>query len=142
MKARLSLPERPSALFLLAVLDILVVLLIFFALIPVVAQQAGYGVQTATATTVRPQTDPSKTVVLTVRANPRPVFRLDQEAVQLEDLGDRLEELKEEKGIETVLAMLDTRLENGLFVEVMEIVLAAGLEFQGGLTAESADSGP
>lgn len=137
MKATISLPERPSGLFLLAVLDILVVLLIFFALIPVVAQQTGYGVQTATAGTVRPQINPSKTVVLTVRAEPRPVFRLDQEAVQLEELGSRLETLKEEKGIVTVVAILDRQLENALFVELMEIVLAAGLEFQGGLTAEA-----
>ncbi|MDP7108003.1 MAG: hypothetical protein QGH41_13035, partial [Roseibacillus sp.] len=41
MKAQISLPERPSALYLLAVLDLLAVLLIFFALIPAVAEQAG-----------------------------------------------------------------------------------------------------
>ena len=41
MRAQLTLPEKPSALYLLAVLDIIAVLLIFFALIPAVAEQAG-----------------------------------------------------------------------------------------------------
>ena len=44
MRAQLTLPEKPSALYLLAVLDIIAVLLIFFALIPAVAEQAGVPV--------------------------------------------------------------------------------------------------
>ena len=41
MKPKLTLPERPSALYLLAVFDLLVLLLIFFVLVASVAQQAG-----------------------------------------------------------------------------------------------------
>lgn len=128
MKAKLSLPERPSALYLLAVLDILVVLLIFFALIPLVDQQAGAASARIEISSRVPSVDAKKKVILNVKAGAQVLYRLEGKTIELSRLGEELGRIKEERGIEVVVAVTDENMKAGVMFQIEEIAVEAGLD--------------
>ena len=129
MKASLTLPERPSALYLVAVLDVLVVLLVFFTLIPVVAQQSGMQVELVEMSSRLSSLDLGKSVALTIkpgyRDNP-PQYYLNARRIAYEDLKDALEEAREEAGVRTVIVSADKRLQLSV-IEITLVIDNAGL---------------
>jgi biopolymer transport protein ExbD len=128
VKAKLSLPERPSALYLLAVLDILVVLLIFFALIPLVDQQAGAASARIEISSRVPSVDAKKKVILNVKAGAQVLYRLEGKTIELSRLGEELGRIKEERGIEVVVAVTDENMKAGVMFQIEEIAVEAGLD--------------
>jgi biopolymer transport protein ExbD len=128
VKAKLSLPERPSALYLLAVLDILVVLLIFFALIPLVDQQAGAASARIEISSRVPSVDAKKKVILNVKAGAKVLYRLEGKTIELSRLGEELGRIKEERGIEVVVAVTDENMKAGVMFQIEEIAVEAGLD--------------
>ena len=138
MKARISLPERPSALYLLAVMDLLVVLLIFFALVPAVAEQAGMPLRKMKFSSRMDTISPEKRVSLFGRSGPRPRFHLGRNQIDFENLAGELTRLKEERGIEILVAVLDEDMKLGLVSELervadqvgIEVILAGRLEME------------
>ena len=128
MKAKISLPERPSALYLLAVLDLLVVLLIFFALIPAVAEQAGMPLKKMKFSSRMDTIAPGKRVSLFGRSGPQPRFHLGRNPIDFEDLVDELSRLKEERGIEILVAVLDEDMKVGLVSELERVADQVGIE--------------
>lgn len=126
MKAELSLPERPSVLYLVAVVDVLAVLLVFFALIPVVAQQAGIVLEPAEIKSRLPTM--AGKVTLTVRSGPQPMIRLGMKKVTLEELPEALRKAKESAGIEAVVFIPDKNVNFEMLGEIGEIILDAELD--------------
>jgi biopolymer transport protein ExbD len=128
VKAQISLPERPSALYLLAVLDLLVVLLIFFALIPAVAEQAGMPLNRMKFSSRMDTIPPGKRVSLFGRGGPQPRFHLGRNQIELEDLAVELSRLKEERAIEVLVAVLDEDMRFGLVSELEKVADQVGIE--------------
>ncbi|MEO1837170.1 MAG: biopolymer transporter ExbD [Akkermansiaceae bacterium] len=128
MKAKLSLPERPSALYLLAVLDVLAVLLIFFALIPLVDQQAGAASARIEISSRVPSVDAKKKVILNVKAGAQVIYRLEGKTIELRRLREELGRIKEERGIEVVVAVTDENMKAGVMFQIEEIAVEAGLD--------------
>ena len=128
MKARISLPERPSALYLLAVLDVLVVLLIFFALIPAVAEQAGMPLNKMKFTSRMDTIPPDKRVSLFGQSGSRPRFHIGRREIAFEDLAGELMTLKEERGIEVLVAIMDEDMPIGLISDLERIADEVGIE--------------
>jgi biopolymer transport protein ExbD len=131
VKAQLSLPDRPSALYLLAVLDILVLLLIFFALTPIVAQQAGLPVERLKTSSRLPSIHPNKKVILSARparSGPRVLYRLGSIPIVFEKIEEEIARLKEEKGIEVVVAVLDERLNLNVLFDLEEAIRDTGID--------------
>lgn len=128
MKAKLSLPERPSALFLVAVLDLLVVLLIFSTLIPVVAQQAGAVIDFAEMPSRTPNIRLAEKTTVTVTADTPPVIYLAGTRVGIEDLEAELRRKREDTGIHWVYILPDARVTIDQVNEIWFTVRAAGLK--------------
>jgi|TARA_B110000196_G_scaffold304212_1_gene300731 biopolymer transport protein ExbD len=128
VKAKLSLPERPSALYLLAVLDVLAVLLIFFALIPLVDQQAGAASARIEISSRVPSVDAKKKVILNVKAGAQVIYRLEGKTIELRRLREELGRIKEERGIEVVVAVTDENMKAGVMFQIEEIAVEAGLD--------------
>ena len=128
MRSKLSLPEKPSALYLLAVLDLLVVLLIFFALIPAVAQQAGMPLNKMKFSSRMDTIAPGTRVSLFGRGGMHPRFHLGRNQIEFEDLADELIRLKEERGIEVLVAVLDQDMKFGLLSKLEGIADQVGIE--------------
>lgn len=128
MRSKLSLPEKPSALYLLAVLDLLVVLLIFFALIPAVAQQAGMPLNKMKFSSRMDTIAPGTRVILFGRGGMHPRFHLGRNQIEFEDLADELIRLKEERGIEVLVAVLDQDMKFGLLSKLEGIADQVGIE--------------
>ena len=138
MRAQLTLPERPSALYLLAVLDIIAVLLIFFALVPAVADQAGVPLNKMKFSSRMDTIAPEKRVSLFGRAGSPPRFHLGRKKIDFEDLTDELMRLKETRGIEVLVAVLDQNMKFGLLSELeiiadevdVEVILGGRFEME------------
>jgi len=128
VRAQLTLPERPSALYLLAVLDIIAVLLIFFALVPAVADQAGVPLNKMKFSSRMDTIAPEKRVSLFGRAGSPPRFHLGRKKIDFEDLTDELMRLKETRGIEVLVAVLDQNMKFGLLSELEIIADEVGVE--------------
>jgi len=128
VKAKLSLPERPSALYLLAVLDVLAVLLIFFALIPLVDQQAGAASARIEISSRVPSVDAKKKIILNVKAGAQVIYRLEGKTIELRRLREELGRIKEERGIEVVVAVTDENMKAGVMFQIEEIAVEAGLD--------------
>ncbi len=128
MKARLSLPERPSALYLLAVLDVLAVLLIFFALIPAVAEQAGVPLNKMMFSSRMDTIPPGKRATLFGRDGPQPRFHLGRREVAFENLEEELLTLKEERGLEVLVAIMDENMAIGLISDLERLAAEVGIE--------------
>ncbi|MDG2487950.1 MAG: hypothetical protein P8M65_09595 [Roseibacillus sp.] len=128
MRAQLTLPERPSALYLLAVLDIIAVLLIFLALVPAVADQAGVPLNKMKFSSRMDTIAPEKRVSLFGRAGFPPRFHLGRKKIKFEDLTDELIRLKEARGIEVMVAVLDQNMKFGLLSELEMVADEVGVE--------------
>lgn len=128
MRAQLTLPEKLSALYLLAVLDIIAVLLIFFALIPAVAEQAGVPLNKMKFSSRMDTIAPEKRVSLFGRAGSPPKFHLGRKKITFENLSDELIRLKEAKGIEVMVAVLDHDMKFGLLSELERVADEVGIE--------------
>ena len=128
MRAQLTLPERPSALYLLAVLDIIAVLLIFFALVPAVADQAGVPLNKMKFSSRMDTIAPEKRVSLFGRSGSPPRFHLGRKKIDFEDLADELMRLKETRGIEVLVAVLDQNMKFGLLSELEILADEVGVE--------------
>ncbi len=102
MKEKLSLPERPSGLFLLAVLDILVLLLIFFLLVTSAVQQAGMEVDRL-VNSFRLRAANDQRVALTVTVGPPRTLYLNRKPVRITELPAEFERLRAEEGIGEVV---------------------------------------
>ena len=90
MNRKLSLPERPSALFLLAVVDVIAVLLIFFTLVPVVAQQAGFRADFSNIPSRVPPYDITKATYIYMTPGTPPGIKIGFETVRMEELEEVL----------------------------------------------------
>lgn len=128
MKARISLPERPSALYLLAVLDVLVVLLIFSTLIPAVAEQAGVPLNKMKFGSRMDTIPLGKRVSLFGRSGPQARFHLGRREIAFEDLAGQLAVLKAERGIEVLVAIMDEDMEIGLISDLERVAEEVGIE--------------
>lgn len=139
MRAKLTLPERPSALFLVAVVDLLAVLLIFSTLIPAIAQQGGVVIDSAESSSRAPNVRLSDKISLILKSGPQPAIYLDDSRIELDDLEAELERRRDEDGIEWVYILPDTQAPTGLFYAVVDKVIAAGLNALGGGTLKLHD---
>lgn len=132
MKPELSLPERPSALYLLAVLDLLVLLLVFFSLVPSVAQQAGVVIDRFETTSRPSDLDPAKVTSLTLVPGAVPkIFMRTGEGIRevaLADLTSELTRQREQSGIEWAYLVPDKRVAVDLMIRVTAAVHAADLD--------------
>lgn len=135
MKVELSLPERPSALFLVAVVDLLVVLLIFFTLIPVVAQQAGVVMDFAELPSRAPTVHSARKTTVTITGGAHPAIYVGGQKVELEELRAELIRQREASGLEWVYVLPDKRANWDLVLgKVMVAIQAAELKVIGGGT--------
>ena len=128
MKVELSLPERPSALYLLAVLDILVVLLLFFALVPVVGQQAGIPLRRMESESLLDRVPPAKRVAVFGRSGPQARFWLGHRRIEFAELEPELMRLKEERGIEVMVVILDEDMDYGWTGKFEKLAYAVGVD--------------
>lgn len=125
MKAELTLPERPAAVHLLVVLDVLVLLLVFFALLTSIAQEAGISVRLPESSyRLRSYGRP---IVVTARGGMVPAIYVEQERVEFEGLEAALVKRAEESGAETMFVHADEMLPVAVERKIIEIGLALGL---------------
>lgn len=128
MKAKLSLPERPSGLYLLAVLNVFILLLIFFVLIPSVAQEAGMPLRRMEFESRLNTVPPDKRVALFGRSGPQPRFWLGRKRIEFANLATELKRLKDEKGIEVLVAVLDEDMDFGLAGQLEMVAYEVGID--------------
>ena len=125
MNVELSLPERPAAVHLLAVLDILVLLLVFFVLITSITQEAGVSVGLAeSGYRLRSY---GKPVVVTARGGIRPVVYVGQNRVDLDDLAVALRAEADSSGAESMFLRADEMLPVAIERRIIEVGLSEGL---------------
>ncbi len=141
MRAQLSLPERPSGLYLLAVLNVFILLLTFFVLIPSVAQEAGMPLRRVEFGSRMNTVSPEKRVALFGRNGQRPRFWLGRKRIESVDLVGELKRLKEEKGIEVLVAVLDEDMDFGLAGELEKVAYEVGMDLSLGGRFEMEQSG-
>lgn len=125
MKAELTLPERPATVHLLAVLDVLVLMLVFFVLLTSVTQEAGVSV--GLAETGYRLKSYGKPIVVTARGGARPVVYVGQQRVTMEALDEELEKAVEASGAESMFLRADELLPVGVERAVIEAGLRQGL---------------
>ena len=128
MKAQITLPEKPSPLYLVAVLDIIAVLLIFFALIPAVADQAGVPLNKMKFSSRMDTIAPEKRVSLFGRSGTPPRFHLGRKKILLENLADELMLLKGSRGIEVMVTVLDEDMKFSVLSDLESIADEVGIE--------------
>lgn len=131
MKAKLTLTEQPSAMYLMVVLDVLALLLVLFILIPGIAQQAGFMFDL-------PESEGrlaghTKRITITVQAGPQPIVyigtRMEMKRVEkMEDFEGVLEEVREKTGAELAVLYVDQTLEFGTLMPIVEAVQRVGLQ--------------
>ena len=125
MKAELTLPERPAAVHLLAVLDILVLLLVFFVLLTSVSQEAGISVRMPESSyRLRSYGEP---IVVTARGGPVPAIYVGHERVEMEDLEAALIASAERSGADTMFLYADEMLPHGIGARIVETGLGIDL---------------
>jgi biopolymer transport protein ExbD len=120
MKAKLTVPERPAIVHLLAILDVLVLLLIFFVLITNVAREAGVAVVNLPESENRLRQYGPK-VVVTARGGAVPSIYVGLKRIQLEDLEETLKASAEDAGAETVLLLADRMLPVAVERRIIEV---------------------
>ena len=125
MKAALSLPRRPSALLMIGVLDIVVLLLVFFILVTEASQEAGVMVSPAESQWRLSRYE--ATVSVTVKAGVDPAVYIGRERVDRSSFRDRLEDIVEKSGADTVLLRVDAGASVAVQSGIMEDALALGL---------------
>ncbi|NNC89434.1 MAG: hypothetical protein HKN82_13330 [Akkermansiaceae bacterium] len=106
--AELTLPERPSALHLLAVLDVLVLMLVLFLLVTSVSQEAGFPVDLAESQFRLGNV--GKPVLVTARGGAHPVISVGRERGSMADLEANLEAARVETGADSVLIEADKHI--------------------------------
>ena len=126
MKAELTLPERPAIVHLLAVLDGLVLLLVFFVLITNVARESGVSAVRPAPSEFRLQQYGPK-IVVTAQGGAIPILHVGLERVQMKDLEAVLTRSTEQAGAETVLLVSDQMLSVGVERKISEVALKLGL---------------
>jgi biopolymer transport protein ExbD len=126
MKAELTLPDRPAIVHLLAVLDVLVLLLVFFVLITHVAREAGVSAVRMSPSEYR-LPDDGATVVVTAQGGASPILHVGLERVQMKDFSEVLKRTAEQTKAETVLLMSDELLPVGIERQISEVGLKLGL---------------
>lgn len=120
MKAALTVPERPTIMHLLAVVDVLVLLLVFFVLITNVARETGVSVVSLPEGDYRLRQYGPK-VVVTARGGAVPTIYVGLKRVPLDDLEDALRQAAEESGAETVLLLADRMLPVAVERRIIEV---------------------
>lgn len=126
MRAALTLPERPVVVHLLAVLDVLVLLLVFFVLITSVAQETGVSVVDLPAGEFRLRNYGPK-VVVTARGGAIPAVYVGLQRVALDDLESVLQASANEVGAETLLLLADKMLPVAVERRIIETGRRLGL---------------
>lgn len=149
MKAELTLPERPATVHLLVVLDVLVLMLVFFVLVTSVTQEAGVSVNLA-ETGFRLK-NYEKPIVVTARGGVHPVVYVGTRSVTLDELPAALAKAAADTGTESMFLRADERLSVGIERQIVEAGLTQGLDValigrqEDGMekeaSAEGADSG-
>ena len=71
---------------------------------------------------------PGKRVSLFGRSGPQPRFHLGRNQIELKDLAVELSRLKEERGIEVLVAVLDEDMRFGLVSELEKVADQVGIE--------------
>lgn len=130
MKATLTLPERPSALYLLAVFDVLAAMLILFTLIPGVAQQAGMEAELVEMTSRLPSQDLGKKMSLTVlpgRLGAPVQVSLGTRRIDYQDLQGELIRAREDDGVKSIVVLADGHLDWLVINDLAFKIDAAGL---------------
>lgn len=126
MKAELTLPERPATVHLLAVLDVLVLMLVFFVLLTSITQEAGVSVGLAeTGFRLKNYEEP---IVVTARGAVHPVLYVNTQSVSLEGFPEALRKAVEETGSESMFVRADERLPVGIERQIIEAGLKQGLD--------------
>lgn len=125
MKAELTVPERPATVHLLAVLDVLVLMLVFFVLLTSVTQEAGVSV--GLAETGYRLKSYGKPVVVTARGGATPVVYVQQKRVMMDDLEEELRIATEVTGAESMFLKADQLLPVGVERKIIEAGLRQGL---------------
>lgn len=127
MKAELTLPERPAIVHLLAVLDVLVLLLVFFMLITNVAREAGVSAVELSPTQFRLPHYGSK-VVVTAKGGAVPVLHVGLQRVQMDELEGALQRAVDESGAEAILLMSDRMLPVGVEWKIREAAMKLDMD--------------
>ena len=125
MKAALTLPKRPTAIVMAGVLDVVVLLLVFFILVTEASQEA--GVMVTPAETGWRLSGYDATISVTVRAGSEPVVYIGRERVARDQYVSRLEEIVEGSGADTVLLRVDQGASVGAERGIVEDTLTLGL---------------
>ena len=122
MKAQLTVPERPAVVHLLAILDVLVLLLVFFVVITNVAREAGVSVVSLPGSEFRLRQYGPK-VVVTARGGAVPSVYVNLKRVQMEGFDEALQAAVNENGAETMLLLADKMLPVAMERRIIEVGL-------------------
>lgn len=127
MKLEMSLPERPSLLHAVPILNIFALMQLFFLLGPSLALQSGVTVDLPPSRFQMERYEDSLVVTLGP-GEPTPRIHLGRDAVSLSQLGERLEKLSQDGATVKAIVLLQTDLGTPVGVErdVTELVLNKG----------------
>lgn len=127
MKLELTLPERPGLLHAVPIFDLFALLLLFFLMGPSFVQQPGVMVDPAPSRFQLERYEESLVVTLGP-GEPQPRLHLGREAVNLAQLGERLDRLREDgaPARSIVLMKTDQGTPVAMEREVMELILEKG----------------
>ena len=125
MKVSLSLPKRPTALLMVGVLDIVVLLLVFFILVTEASQES--GVMVSSAESRFRLSGYEMPVVVTARAGVDSVVYIGRERVARDEFAGRLEEIAGQAGADTVILRIDKGASVAVERGIVEEALALGL---------------
>lgn len=127
MKLEMTLPEQPGFLHAVPVLNLFALLLLFLLLGPSFVMHSGISVELPPSRFQMERYRESLVVTLGP-GQPTPRIHLGRDAVTLEELVQKLEELRKDGGAGKAIVLLQTDLGTpvGLEREVTEAILAKG----------------
>lgn len=124
MKLESNLPQHSSVLHAAAVLDVVMLLLIFFLLGSKFVLRSGISVELPFSTSTLPPVDRSH--VITVSLGTSPVIYFNEDRITLRDLEAELEE--HSAGSRHVILKADRLASYGVVMEISDIILSHGYE--------------
>jgi biopolymer transport protein ExbD len=128
MKATLSLPQRPTGLYLVGVLDVLALLLVLFILVPAMNQELGLMVSLPESEFRLARHDHDRLISVTVVGSAHPSVFIGRERVNLDAFSARLEEASEKGGADLVVLRIDEGVSVKVERALIEAALALGLK--------------
>jgi biopolymer transport protein ExbD len=126
MKLTSTIKLRPDFLYLAPLLNVIMLLMIFFLVNSSLVVQGGIAVeQPPSASALRPF---ERAHVLTVTAGQEPTFYFNKEKIELADLPEKLQEPKNRETSRRVIISADLLVTHGMVVKIQDIIWAAGCQ--------------